>query len=112
MGFSDISVGNLTVNRQQVCLANSTYWLGNNVTSGLLGMAFPSLTNAYLGDGDDHEMGSAIQYSPFFTSLVEQGKIDPIFSLTIDRNSSSGILALGVSRLPLGWISPGRCLWT
>ncbi|KAK4197002.1 aspartic peptidase domain-containing protein [Triangularia verruculosa] len=95
MGFSDISVGNLTVSKQQVCLADSTYWLGNNVTSGLLGMAFPALTNAYLGDGSDHELGSAVQYSPFFTSLVEQGKIDPIFSLTIDRNSSTGMLALG-----------------
>ncbi|KAH6621670.1 aspartic peptidase domain-containing protein [Chaetomium sp. MPI-SDFR-AT-0129] len=95
MGFSDVSVGNLTAEKQQVCLANTTYWYGNNKTSGLLGLAFPSLTNSYLGTGAQHDFGNQVQYSPLFTSLVGQGLVDPLFSIAIDRNASSGVLALG-----------------
>ena len=95
MGFSDVTVGNVTVKKQQVCLANTTYWYGNNQTSGLIGLAFPSLTNAYLGDGEDHDFGNQVQYSPLFTSMVSQGLVDPIFSIAIDRNASSGMLAFG-----------------
>ena len=95
MGFSDITIGNITVKKQQVCLANTAYWYGNNYTSGLIGLAFPSLTNAYLGDGMDHELGNQVQYSPLFTSMVNEGLVDPIFSIAIDRNASSGMLAFG-----------------
>jgi hypothetical protein len=95
MGYSDITVGNVTVKKQQVCLANTTYWYGNNYTSGLLGLAFPALTNAFLGDSLEHEMGNQVEYSPFFTSMVDQGLVDPVFSMSIDRNASSGMLAFG-----------------
>ncbi|KAK4097313.1 acid protease [Parathielavia hyrcaniae] len=95
MGYLDVSIGNVTVKKQQVCLASTAYWYGNNYTSGLLGLAFPSLTNAYLGDGTDHVLGNEIQYSPLFTSMVDQGLVDPVFSIAIDRNASSGMLALG-----------------
>ncbi|EAQ84278.1 hypothetical protein CHGG_10682 [Chaetomium globosum CBS 148.51] len=95
MGFSDVTVGGITVKQQQVCLANTTYWYGNNQTSGLMGLAFPSLTNAYLGIGQGHDLGSQVQYSPLFTSMVNQGLVDPVFSIAIDRNASSGMLAFG-----------------
>ncbi|KAK4245087.1 aspartic peptidase domain-containing protein [Corynascus novoguineensis] len=95
MGFSDVTVGNVTIKKQQVCLANTTYWYGNNQTSGLIGLAFPSLTNAYLGDAEDHDFGNQVQYSPLFTSMVSQGLVDPVFSIAIDRNASSGMLAFG-----------------
>ncbi len=95
MGFSDVSVGDITIKKQQVCLANTTYWYGNNYTSGLLGLAFPALTNAYLGDDADHEFGNQVQYSPLFTSMVNQGLVEPVFSIAIDRNASSGMLAFG-----------------
>jgi len=95
MGFSDITVGNITVSKQQVSLGNSTYWFGNNQTSGLMGLAFPSLTNAYLGTLEDHDPFNQIQYSPLFTSMVSQGRVAPVFSIAIDRNASSGMLAWG-----------------
>jgi hypothetical protein len=95
MGFLDVTVGNITVQRQQVCLANTAYWYGNNQTSGLMGLAFPALTNAYLGDGSDHDFGNQVQYSPLFTSMVNQGLVDPVFSIAIDRNASTGMLAFG-----------------
>jgi len=95
MGYSDVTLGNITVTKQEVCLANTTYWYGNNMTSGIMGLAFPSLTNAYFGSGLDHSRGNRIEYSPLFTSMVSQGKVPPIFSIAIDRNSSSGMLAWG-----------------
>ncbi|KAK1773066.1 aspartic peptidase domain-containing protein [Copromyces sp. CBS 386.78] len=123
MGFADISVGNITVKRQQVALAEKTFWFGNNLTSGLMGLAFPSLTNAYLGDmpgssgsgsgeggeggdesgsgsgglgnGEGHESYNQLYYPPLFTSMVNQGSVPPLFSITIDRNASSGLLAWG-----------------
>lgn len=95
MGFLDVAIGNITVQKQQVCLANTAYWYGNNQTSGLMGLAFPALTNAYLGDGSSHDFGNQVQYSPLFTSMVNQGLVDPVFSIAIDRNASSGMLAFG-----------------
>ncbi|KAL2019763.1 hypothetical protein VTK56DRAFT_9207 [Thermocarpiscus australiensis] len=95
MGYSDIAVGGITVKKQQVCLANTTFWFGNNYTSGVMGLAFPSLTNAYPGNIQHHEPANLIQYPPLFTSMVDQGLVDPVFSLAIDRNSSTGILAFG-----------------
>ncbi|KAK3950180.1 aspartic peptidase domain-containing protein [Pseudoneurospora amorphoporcata] len=120
MGFADISVGNITVKKQQVALAEKTFWFGNNFTSGLMGLAFPSLTNSYLGDmpggsggGDEsgsgsgsgggglgngqqgHESYNQLYYPPLFTSMVNQGSVPPLFSITIDRNASSGLLAWG-----------------
>ncbi|KAK4152559.1 aspartic peptidase domain-containing protein [Chaetomidium leptoderma] len=95
MGFSDVTIGNITVEKQQVCLANTTYWYGNNYTSGLMGLAFPAITNAYLGGDSDHQFGNQVQYSPLFTSMVNQGLVDPVFSIAIDRNASSGMLAFG-----------------
>lgn len=95
MGFTDITVGNITVKKQQVCLANTTYWFGNNYTSGLMGLAFPALTNAYFGEISDHDFDNQIQYSPLFTNMVNQGLVDPVFSIAIDRNASTGMLAFG-----------------
>ncbi|EGO56101.1 hypothetical protein NEUTE1DRAFT_83089 [Neurospora tetrasperma FGSC 2508] len=95
MGFADITVGNITVRKQQVALAERTFWFGNNLTSGLMGLAFPSLTNAGLGGGDGHESYNQLYYPPLFTSMVNQGSVPPLFSITIDRNASSGLLAWG-----------------
>jgi hypothetical protein len=95
MGRSDITVAGMTVKEQQVGLANETYWYGNNVTCGILGLAYPSLTSAYYGEQDDERLGYLTNYSPFFTSMVDQGLVDPMFSVAIDRHSSGGLLAWG-----------------
>ncbi|KAH6877285.1 aspartic peptidase domain-containing protein [Thelonectria olida] len=95
MGKSNISCGGLSVPGQQVGLANKTYWRGNNVTVGLLGLAYKSLTNAYYGSMGEEKPWSAIPYTPFLTRAISQGTTDPVFSVAIMRNSSDGILAWG-----------------
>jgi hypothetical protein len=95
MGYSDISCGGVSVSEQQVGLANTTYWHGNNVTVGILGLAYPSITSAYFGEIGDEAEWNAITYTPFFTSAITQGSIDPLFSVAIMKNSSEGVLAWG-----------------
>jgi hypothetical protein len=95
MGYSDISCGGLSVSEQQVGLANSTYWHGNNATVGILGLAYPSITSAYFGRIGDEAEWNAITYKPFFTSAIVQGAIDPLFSVAMMKNTSEGVLAWG-----------------
>jgi hypothetical protein len=95
LGYSDISCGGLTVLQQKVGLANVTFWHGNGVTVGVLGLAFPSLTSAYYGRIGDESTENAYPYSPFFTSVRTQGLVEPMFSVTMARNSSEGVLAWG-----------------
>jgi hypothetical protein len=95
MGYSDITCGGLSVSKQQVALVNSTYWRGNNVTVGVLGLAYPSLTSAFYGKLGDEAPWNAISYAPFFTTAMNQGTIDPVFSVAISKNSSDGMIAWG-----------------
>lgn len=95
MGYSDIACGGLTVSGQQVGLANATSWSGNNVTSGLLGLAYPVLTSAYYGKIGDEAPWNLVTYPPFLTNAISQGSIDPTFSVAIVRNSTDGVLAWG-----------------
>ena len=95
MGYSDVACGGLGVSRQQVGLANHTYWHGNNVTVGILGLAYPSLTSAYYGPVGDEREFNAVSYAPFLTRAIDEGAIAPMFSVAIAKNSSDGMLAWG-----------------
>ncbi|KAM0352898.1 hypothetical protein ACHAPU_001781 [Fusarium lateritium] len=105
MGTSDIACGGVSVTEQQVGLANRAYWHGDNVTVGILGLAYPSLTSGYLGDPsdptDDSEWNN-YPYTPWLTNAISQGLIDPVFSVSIDRNTSDGVLAWG-GLPPMPW---------
>ncbi|KAL6797137.1 aspartic peptidase domain-containing protein [Trichoderma sp. SZMC 28012] len=102
MGYSDISCGGVTVSKQQVGLANSTYWHGNNVTVGILGLAYPAITSAYYGDVGDEAPWNAMSYTPFLTSAISQGSIDPVFSVALVKNSTDGVIAWG-GLPPMDW---------
>jgi hypothetical protein len=95
MGYSDIACGGLLVSEQQVGLANKTYWHGDNQAVGILGLAYPSITSGYYGAVGEETPANRIPYTPFFTSAVSQGSIDPVFSLALERNSSKGLLGWG-----------------
>jgi hypothetical protein len=105
MGTSDIACGGVSVSGQQVGLASRAYWHGNNVTVGILGLAYPSLTSGHIGDPgdpvDDSEWNN-YPYTPWLSNAISQGLIDPVFSVTIDRNTSDGVLAWG-GLPPMHW---------
>ena len=95
MGRSDITVSGMEVKQVQCGLANQTYWVGNNVTSGLLGLAYPSLTSSYMGAIGKETFSLQQSYEPFFSRMVSQGLVDPIFSVAIERYSDYGVIAWG-----------------
>lgn len=84
------------MDQQQVALVNYSYWFGDSTTSGLMGLAYPLLTSAYEGDDPDADTeDTQVVYNPIVTTLIDEGLIEPIFSLALDRNSDDGYLALG-----------------
>lgn len=102
MGYSDLACGGVSVSKQQVGLANNTYWHGNNMTVGILGLAYPSITSAYYGAIGNEASWNAVTYNPFLTNAIIQGSIDPVFSVALSKNSSDGILAWG-GLPPIDW---------
>lgn len=80
-GFEDVTVGGITVTRQQLALVNMTFWFGEGLTSGLMGLAYPLLTGLD-GSGNDRPA-----YDPIFTSMWKRGLITaPLFSIALSRN--------------------------
>lgn len=49
MGKETVTLGGITVEQQEVGLVNLAGWIGDDFTSGLLGLAYPSITSAFAG---------------------------------------------------------------
>jgi hypothetical protein len=96
LGYMDVEVAGITVHNQEVGLVSQGTWYGNNVTSGVMGMAYPALTSAYMTDNlTENSDALAMPYSPLFTSMVTAGLIRPYWEIAIDRNSTQGTFSLG-----------------
>ncbi|KUI73922.1 hypothetical protein VM1G_09483 [Cytospora mali] len=98
LGYMDLTVGGFRVRNQTVGLANETVWQGNNISSGVLGLAYPALTNAFYGPKGREYPYYAMQYSPVFSTMVDQGLVDDFFSVAINRpteNASAGAIGFG-----------------
>ncbi|KAF2239660.1 acid protease [Viridothelium virens] len=98
VGYEEVCLGNVTVPSQEVGLVDIAAWNGDGKSSGILGLAYPSLTSAYAGDEQDSEQDSVEEeYEPIFIRMITHGLIEQqIFTLAISRDESSGgILTLG-----------------
>ncbi|OTB04616.1 hypothetical protein M426DRAFT_11503 [Hypoxylon sp. CI-4A] len=96
LGHMDVEFAGVTVPDQEVALASQGTWQGNNLTSGILGLAYPSLTSAYWGnDLDDDSEYLSVPYSPVFTSMVKNGLVEPYWVIAMARNSSLGAISVG-----------------
>ncbi|KAL8771667.1 MAG: hypothetical protein Q9203_006189 [Teloschistes exilis] len=97
VGTEDVTLAGITVKDQEVALVDSAAWNGDNFTSGVIGLAFPSITSSFNGsDPLKDTPADELEYSPLFTSMYKQGKVAPVFSLAIARGEGSGgLLALG-----------------
>ncbi|KAI0182157.1 acid protease [Hypoxylon sp. FL1284] len=96
VGYMDVEFAGIMVAGQEIALASQGTWLGNGVSSGVLGLAYPSLTSAYMGDDLDADAQYlSVPYSPLFTSMVSDGLIEPYWTLAMARNSSLGSISLG-----------------
>lgn len=96
MGYETVTVAGIIILQQEVALINYTYWFGDSVTSGLMGLAYPRLTSAFVGTNSSVNDGDKqIPYDPIMTSMIKRGLIEPVFSLALERDSDNGFLALG-----------------
>lgn len=96
LGFMDVEVAGITVHGQEIGLASAGTWNGDNVTSGVLGLAYPSLTSAYYGDDlSDNSLEDMTLYSPVFTSMMMGDQVESYWCLSLDRNSTSGTVSFG-----------------
>jgi hypothetical protein len=99
MGYAPITLGGLTVPKQQVALVDYAAWSGDSFSSGLLGLAYPLVTRAI----SRKNPRASTKYDPVFTSLVKQGAVtNAVFTLAIDRvpqktspSTTAGAMALG-----------------
>ncbi|KAI9646506.1 hypothetical protein NHQ30_004499 [Ciborinia camelliae] len=99
-GFVDVTLGGVSANTQ-IAAVDTAAWLGDGTTSGLLGLAYPSITAAFNGTTFDNDNAETqLPYDPIFTTMYKQHLIPPIFSLALSRPSNrighgNGYLALG-----------------
>ncbi|KAK2069174.1 hypothetical protein P8C59_003778 [Phyllachora maydis] len=108
-----ITVAGITVPRQEAGLVDYAAWTGDGVSSGLLGLGYPSLTSATNRAGG--AASSRGPYDPWFTSAAKQGLVrDAVFTLALDRvpqgqpnnatnvHAAAGLLAVG-GLVPAAW---------
>lgn len=67
-----ITVGGLSVPKQEIGVVANAAWLGDGTTSGLLGLGTPKLTAIYNGtDPYADTVGNPDFYNPFFYTAVK-----------------------------------------
>ncbi|KAH8816033.1 aspartic peptidase domain-containing protein [Xylogone sp. PMI_703] len=98
-GIENVSIAGLQV-RQQVAIVDQAGWEGDRETSGIIGLAFPALTDQYAGTDptvDSTDLAPQIPYCPLFQTMVDQGLVADLFSLVILRNKKgpAGYLSFG-----------------
>ncbi|CAK7197518.1 hypothetical protein SEUCBS139899_000165 [Sporothrix eucalyptigena] len=119
LGYSDLMVSGFKTAKQIIGLALQGYWDGDGVTSGLLGLGLPGLTNAFAGSLADANTRSGalsdvlhgpVEYNPLVSTLAAANNITQ-FSLALSRDPGESVLALGGAppNVPidesLGWVT-------
>lgn len=97
MGFESFTMAGITVPNQPFGLVDYAGWYGDNYSSGLVGLAYASLTSAYSGtDPSQDQAGTQQFYNPLFVNMYTNEGVPSMFSLAIDRDTNNGgVLALG-----------------
>lgn len=76
MAHDTVTVGGLTVKKQEIGLVTKAAWDGDGVNTGLVGLAYPSLTSAFSGTNPDKDTDNNLEnYNPFFFTAVSQGDV-------------------------------------
>lgn len=100
-GFADVTVAGLTVHQQKVALVNKAYGIGDNVRSGVFGVAPRKVTALYKNTDKEHSPpnGTATPYRTVFEGMYEgscdKENIPPVFSLALQRGETGGYIAFG-----------------
>ena len=96
LGNEHVTIAGITVDKQEVGVVNFAAWEGDGISSGLIGLAFPSLTSAFSGQNPSLDTNNTqLPYNPILTSIYAQGKVAPVFSLALTRGATGGTFAVG-----------------
>ncbi|KAJ7088254.1 acid protease [Mycena epipterygia] len=98
VGFDTVSIGGLSVTKQEIGVPNVAATFEDGVTSGILGLAFPALTSVF-NTTDPTKVSfpeNQLPYNPFFFSAIAQNKVkNPYFSVALNRPSFAAQLKDG-----------------
>lgn len=91
-----------------MAFVNTTLWEGDGVTSGLMGWAYPPVTQAFNDETYDN-----VLYNPWIFNIFAQNSTASLFSLALDRDVDEGFSgALGIGGLPSGYDYTGDFIAT
>lgn len=90
VGNETITLAGITVPSQEAGVVNLAAFHGDGVSSGILGLAFPSITSAFTGTdaSTDQRNKTGVPYNPIFTAMFTSGLIDPVFSVSLNRDDT------------------------
>lgn len=96
VGYEKVTLAGITVEKQEVGIVNSAAWNGDGTSSGLIGLAYPGLTSIHSGNQSTADnRTNQVQYNPIFTNMYEDGQVESLFTLVIERGNKTSTLALG-----------------
>ena len=100
MAYENLSIAGIAVSQQEIALVDYAEWFGDGTSSGLIGLAYSSLTNAYTGtNAANDQPGGNVPYSDLFNTMATQNLTAASFSVALNRpgsrSSSGGYLAFG-----------------
>ncbi|KAI9039312.1 pepsin-like aspartic protease [Aspergillus affinis] len=107
MAYEDVAINGITLKNQKVAIANVSHPMGDGVNSGLLGLAYPSITSAHPEDKNDNTTFyyNRLPYDPLLFSAWKQGLTDSYFSIALARTPRNTSIGFG-GYLTIGGLPP------
>ena len=87
VSYEQTKLGNITIDRQVVRVVNSTTNAGDGIDSDIFGLGYPALTWLHPGANlsNDPFLLTWINYNPLNLNVYQQGFIEPLTSMTLER---------------------------
>ncbi|KAI0119391.1 acid protease [Daldinia grandis] len=96
MGFANITVGNVTVPKQQFGLVDIAAFIGDGTSSGIIGLGLRGLTAAFRGNDPRNDSAANLaNYSPFIETMGTSKAADPIVGFALSRDGNRSFIAFG-----------------
>lgn len=107
MAYEKVTLGNITADHQKIGVANVSNPMGDEVNSGLLGLAYPSLSSAHPANHSSNETYwfDRRVYNPLLFTMHQNRQMDPYFSIALARAPQNTSTAFG-GYLTLGGLPP------
>ncbi|KAJ5368259.1 uncharacterized protein N7496_008019 [Penicillium cataractarum] len=107
LAYEDVKVGGIAVQSQKIGIANISNPMGDGVNSGLLGLAYPSITSAHPANHTSNETYwfDRLPYNPLLYTMHKKGIVEPYFSLALAHTPQNESTAFG-GYLTLGGLPP------